>query len=683
MILPLILAAIVPSQLVVNGQWVDTLRPGWRIRAGLDTSKVVSTPTVVPSVIKDVQVQVASMPTVQQPAVSIMVPALIGRDTSGLSLIPDSVWIPTLSVRQSEVRDLLPALALQHGINIIMDPAVTGKVTLNLKKVRLRDVLRLVADDLGLEVLSGGGVIKLRKYAVAVPPPPPPVCEATMQDGLVSLDAQGATLDQVARILAQKASLNIVVREQGGTPVRLLLKGLPPRRLVASLADAVGLELREQSGVYTLLRVALPVSQGPGTPGSGLSGTLRVWVESDSTVSIEANQASLANAVQTFAERMGVNIVTLGALQGQVTMRLMHAPPERALDFLFAGSEYTWWKRDGAWVVGPAGSPGVANSELLTLKHVKAEEALELIPASIQKNAQLKLVKSLNGIMVLGARETIEGLRAYLSNLDKPVPQILIEALVVDIDMDKVRNIGVRAFLGKAGIGSNSRNIYPHAEMTFDAWDVDWALKAAGVKDVVKLPDDFFLKVNALEQEKFLQVRSRPQISTLNGSEAKLSVGQTQYFLLNTETDYNDATAATKTSTTQRFEKIEANVTLTVTPYVSGEGEITCEITPDFSEPEGSFDASTPPTINHRVFKSKVRLRDGETIILGGLVKESVSRVDDQVPLLGSIPILGNLFKNRSSIKSRSQLMIFVTPHIYYGEDAKVDPDKVMESFAK
>jgi type II secretory pathway component GspD/PulD (secretin) len=364
-------------------------------------------------------------------------------------------------------------------------------------------------------------------------------------------------------------------------------------------------------------------------------------------------------------------------------MRLMRSPPERALDFLFAGSEYTWWKRDGAWVVGPAGSPGVANSELLSLKHVKAEEALDLIPQSIQKNAQLKLVKSLNGIMVLGARETIEGLKAYLTNLDKPVPQILIEALVVDIDMDKVRNIGMRAFLGKAGIGNNSRNIYPSTDMTFDAWDVDWALKAAGMKDVVKLPDDFFLKINALEQEKLLQVRSRPQISTLNGSEAKLSVGQTQYFLLNSETSYNETSTSTKTSTTQRFEKIEANVTLTVTPYVSGEGEITCEIVPDFSEPEGAFSSTMPPTINHRVFKSKVRLRDGETIILGGLVKESLNRVDDQVPFLGSIPILGNLFKNRSSIKSRSQLMIFVTPHIYYGEDAKVDPDKVMNSFSK
>lgn len=683
MILPLVIASVIPAQLVVNGQWVDTLRPGWRVKAGLESPPQVNAVPLQGDKVKDSAsaLQTASVPALNDVRAMPLVAPTNTRDTTGYAAISDTLWVPSLSVRQVEIKDLLPALALQHGVNIVLDPSVVGKVTLNLKKVRFRDVVRLLAEDLGLDVTAAGGVLKMRKHVDVTPLPPAPVCNVLVQDGLVSLDVQGATLDQTVRVLGQKAGMNIVVREQGGTPVRLLLKGLPPKRVLAGIAEVLGFELREQAGVFTLSRPDPPVTPATNQAGSP-SGPLRIWVESDSTVSIEANQASLGSAVSLLASRLSLNIVTLGSLQGQVTLRLTHALPERVLDFLFAGSEYTWWKRDGAWVVGPAGSPGVANSELLSLKHVKAEDALELIPQSIQKNAQLKLVKSLNGIMVLGSRESIEGLRTYLIHLDKPVPQILIEALVVDIDMDKVRNIGVRAFLGKAGIGSNSRNIYPNTDMTFDAWDIDWALKSAGVGDVVKLPDDFFLKVNALEQEKLLQVRSRPQISTLNGSEAKLSVGQTQYYLLNTETNSTQTTTST-ISTTQRFERIEANVTLTVTPYVSGEGEITCDITPDFSEPEGTFDPKTPPTINHRVFKSKVRLRDGETIILGGLVKESLSHLDDQVPLLGSIPIIGYLFKNRSMVKSRSQLMIFVTPHIYYGEDARVDPDKVMESFSK
>jgi len=106
---------------------------------------------------------------------------------------------------------------------------------------------------------------------------------------------------------------------------------------------------------------------------------------------------------------------------------------------------------------------------------------------------------------------------------------------------------------------------------------------------------------------------------------------------------------------------------------VTGEGEITCEIVPDFSEPEGSFNSTVPPTLNKRYVKSSVRLRDGETIVLGGMVKESVNDVYNQVPFLGSIPILGWLFKNVERVHSKSQLLIFVTPHIYYGHEGSVD----------
>ena len=106
---------------------------------------------------------------------------------------------------------------------------------------------------------------------------------------------------------------------------------------------------------------------------------------------------------------------------------------------------------------------------------------------------------------------------------------------------------------------------------------------------------------------------------------------------------------------------------------MTGEGEITCEIIPDFSEPEGSFSSEVPPTLNKRYVKSSVRLRDGETIVLGGMVKESVSDVHKQVPFLGSIPVIGWLFRNVERVRSKSQLLIFVTPHIYYGAEGSVD----------
>jgi len=102
------------------------------------------------------------------------------------------------------------------------------------------------------------------------------------------------------------------------------------------------------------------------------------------------------------------------------------------------------------------------------------------------------------------------------------------------------------------------------------------------------------------------------------------------------------------------------------------------EVLPEFNTPSGTLDPDIPPTINRRVLNSTVRLRDGETIVLGGLVQNTESVTIDKVPLLGSIPILGRLFQNRSSNNTKSELMIYITPHVYYGSEGAVNPDSIL-----
>ncbi len=494
----------------------------------------------------------------------------------------------------------------------------------------------------------------------------------------MTLDAQDAPIDKVARAIGDATQTTVVVDKGASGSVALFLQKMPLGKALTMIAENAGLQVRNSSGVYSFS--ALPWK--PSDQGGGGFAT-RVTVDPDSLVTLEANGAPLKDLIPMLGSRLGVNLVVVGNLTGSATLRVTKVPLSQALDFLLSGTDFTWWKRENAWFVGPVGTAGVTNTELIVLKHMKAEDVLDIVPPNVIKNTQLKLVKSHNGIMVLGSRESIEGIRQFVESVDFPVPQILIEALVVDVNMDKIRAIGATAFLGEAGKGSNSRAIYPNFEQIFNRDDGNAVLAAIpGIRDVVTLPKDFFVKISAMEQEKLLEIRSRPQVATLNGSEATISIGQTQYFLLKTETDLSSTTGNT-VQTSQRFEKIQADVTLTVTPYVTGKGEITCDIVPDFSEPEGSFDANTPPTINHRKLKSKVRLREGETIVLGGLVKETNNNVYSQVPLLGSIPILGWLFKNRTTQKTRNQLLIFVTPHIYYGDDSNVNPTKVLNALEK
>jgi type IV pilus assembly protein PilQ len=208
---------------------------------------------------------------------------------------------------------------------------------------------------------------------------------------------------------------------------------------------------------------------------------------------------------------------------------------------------------------------------------------------------------------------------------------------------------------------------------------IDKAGNFFGFTKIGKLPDDFYLQLSALESEGIAQIRSKPQIATLNGYPAEISIGQTQYYKLKSRTPYGygyDFTTQSQQqqqqsyspyiSETERFHEIKANISLKITPWVSASGEITTEIEPDFETPIGTFSAEVLPTIQTRKLLSTVRLKDGETIVLGGLIQTTVDKKEEGLPYIRKIPIIGNFFQNTSYNQTTSELIIYVTPHLYY-----------------
>ena len=191
--------------------------------------------------------------------------------------------------------------------------------------------------------------------------------------------------------------------------------------------------------------------------------------------------------------------------------------------------------------------------------------------------------------------------------------------------------------------------------------------KEINLENLGVLPNDFYLKLQAMEQQGIANVTSRPLIATLNGHKATLSVGTTQYFLLKTTTPYLNQNQ-TVFQESQSFQTIEADVKMEITPYVGASGTITVEVKPDFQTPVGALSSDIPPTISKRSMNSTLVMKEGETIVLGGLVQETQSETATKVPILGSIPLLGKLFSSTSTSKRKGELLIYITPHISYGE---------------
>ena len=585
--------------------------------------------------------------------------------------IADSVIVKNLNVKNTEIRDLLQGMAVQYGLNLFLAPEVRGPVTVNFNKQPLKEALRILLQGNGYEYVLDGNVIRVRKpaeKAAAVPKPAEKRFVVEWRDNALSIDVEDAPLEKVVRSIVESTGKNILLEHGNPRPVSLYLNNLPFERAVRYLAESVDMECEEEGGVFSIKKATWNL----GGKGSENNDKFKVRLSNDSLLTIEAVNAPLASLLSEILSQTKLNAMVYGMLEGQVTSHISEIPVRDALKYLFRGTAYTFWERDGVYFIGPHEMQTADNSLLIKLKHLRAEDVVQLLPKTLTKGTQIQVVKSQNALMAAGNYDVLDAISQYVDKMDLPVAQILVEVLVVDLDLEKGHNHGLNLFFGNAAKHVRSESLFPSIEQTLNSNQMQKIFNGIGLGEIVSVPKDLVAQVNAMEQEKILDVKARSQIATLNGETAVLTIGQTQYYMLASEVDYNQGDAVTS-KTTQRFEKIEANSNITVTPYVTGEGEITCEIVPDFSEPEGSFNSEIPPTINKRYVKSSVRLRDGETIVLGGMVKESVNDVYRQVPFLGSIPVIGWLFKNVERVHSKSQLLIFVTPHIYYGSEGSVD----------
>jgi type IV pilus assembly protein PilQ len=205
---------------------------------------------------------------------------------------------------------------------------------------------------------------------------------------------------------------------------------------------------------------------------------------------------------------------------------------------------------------------------------------------------------------------------------------------------------------------------------------VDLTLSSKSVNDLIsglngwgsfnlgKVTPNFYIKLQALEKQGFLKLRSTPKLSTLNGHLATLSIGQKEYYLESTNSIINSQTP--QNYITQQYKPVEANLSISINPIVSSSSKITLEIEVNQSSFTDRIAETAPPGTNTRTFKSLIRVGDGEMIILGGLEEASISDSGSGIPFLSRIPIIKWFFSSRTRAKSNNKLTIFVKPTVIY-----------------
>ena len=308
-------------------------------------------------------------------------------------------------------------------------------------------------------------------------------------------------------------------------------------------------------------------------------------------------------------------------------------------------------------------SRGNPNRNLSQPQNTLADVILDMIPDGVVNELEIEMDRELNSFIVSGSQENINNFKSLITAIDKPVPVILIETMIIEINRTSTIETGVEWGLGDAPVQDQGL-IFPNTDLTLGANTVNRVL--GGLEGLTSLNlgrvvPNFFANLKAMETNGDININSTPKLSVLNGHEAQLSIGQTTYYVI-TQTNIIGSQNP-QTNTIQNFQPIEAELGVFIKPTVSLEGEITMGIVVNQSTFSSTRIApNAPPDINTRKFTSTIRVRDKDIVVLGGLEDVIRSNTGTGVPFLARIPIIKFLFSKRVREGTKRKLAILIRP---------------------
>ncbi|MCD9033341.1 type IV pilus secretin PilQ [Luteimonas sp. Y-2-2-4F] len=418
--------------------------------------------------------------------------------------------------------------------------------------------------------------------------------------------------------------------------------------------------------------------------------------------------------LQMVAEESGINIVASDSVQGNVTLRLIEVPWDQALDIVLQAKQLD--KRRNGNVVWVAPQSEIAAfeqaredarlaiedraemvTEYIPISYGNAEDIAKLLTEEskagtgggganaggnrgfLSSRGSLSFDRRTNTLLAIDIPARVEEIKRLVSALDKPVDQVVIEARIVIANESFARDLGARfgvygardRLITSGSIDSNQsyldslndpdRDGPPVFENPLNfARPVSQTLGGAGSLALTILGNyvNWDLEISALQQEGRGEVISNPRIVTSNQREAVISQGQEVGYLTVTGGQSNNVP-------TVQFKDVLLE--LKVTPTITADGrvflamEIKKDEIADYTDVEGF---GRIPNLNKRSITTAVLVDDGQTVSIGG-VYEFRDRNDlAKIPFLGDLPIIGNLFKNRSRSREKAELLIFVTPKV-------------------
>jgi type IV pilus assembly protein PilQ len=379
-------------------------------------------------------------------------------------------------------------------------------------------------------------------------------------------------------------------------------------------------------------------------------------------ISLDYKDADISNILRSLSYTYGLNLVTSTDVKGKMTISLKDVTLAEALDAVLSANGYNYARKGNIIYVSPGSAEGAQlTSEPIVLKYLKAADSQNFLRKVLSPKGDIKVDEVANMLIVTDFQVNIDKLKELLKSVDQAPMQVLIEAKIVDITSKDLHNLGATWTMDYKPAG-DTKGLFDRA--TDYQEELQTTITAAGPSSTISggqlAVNALTLKgfsasatLDALIQNQKAQLLASPSIVVLNNREARIIIGE--------KVPYKERTQ-TPTGTTETTRFIDVGTTLRVTPSINADGYITLNIHPEVSSVSSLLDAG--PRITTREADTTVRVKEGETIVIGGLIKQEDNRTRSKIPILGDIPILGYLFGNRSKDQTQTELAVFITPKI-------------------
>lgn len=391
---------------------------------------------------------------------------------------------------------------------------------------------------------------------------------------------------------------------------------------------------------------------------------------------IELRDAELKDSLRFLAKIANTNVIIPENVTGLVNVSFEDITLLDAITAITRANGLDYALERGVLRVGKSetfkGTGDDLKTETFRLKYASAKD----LPAKVQKllsdRGSVLSDERTNSLIVRERLTNIENVRKFIENIDVRDSQVLIEAKIVEVTREFSRSLGIQWGVSRAGtfsitgLRSVGENDSKDGLLNVNLPALNPTSGIGMIVGTLGGGTNLDVQLTAAEARGDAHVISEPSIVTSNGIDASIRSGETMY--VKTVGDVNiGAPGGTQTTSGQSgsgLQQIVTGVELKVTPQISVDNFIKLNIGATTSQPDFSRAVDGVPVVVDNTAKTTVMIGDGETTVIGGLMKFRGSNRKSKVPLLGDVPLLGNLFKSKTRAKTNTELMVFIKPTI-------------------